>query len=162
MQAATRWAADEGARVINLSLGGPRDPKDRPRDTFSQPEADAVAYAYQKGAVLVAAVGNGDESPSTPWPYASYLTALRPTCQPQGYSECGTDDYRRPEGTSFSTPQVAAAAALLISLDPALHPDQTAALIEHSADDVNASDGCPFCPLLRDAYTGWGRLDVAK
>jgi hypothetical protein len=206
--AAIRWAADEGARVINLSLGGPRDPKDRPKDTFSQPEADAVAYAYQKGAVIVAAVGNGDESPSTPWPYASYpaalphvigvsaltksgsvpafsnrdrvyndiaapgqeifstfprdLTALRPTCQPQGYSDCGTDDYRRPEGTSFSTPQVAAAAALLISLDPALRPDQTAALIEHSADDVNAANGCSFCPLLRDPYTGWGRLDVAK
>jgi subtilisin family serine protease len=183
--AAIRWSADQGARVINLSLGGVRDPRAPARDTYSRAEADAVAYAYQKGAVLVAAVGNGDEAPATPWPYASYpaalphvigvsalsrtgsvptfsnrdriyndiaapgqdmfstfprdLTALRPTCLDQGYSDCGTDDYRRPEGTSFAAPQVSA-----------------------TADDSNASNGCHICPLLRDAYTGWGRLNVAK
>jgi subtilisin family serine protease len=46
------------------------------RDTFSQAEADAVAYARSKGAVVVAAVGNGDAAPSSPWPYASYPAAL--------------------------------------------------------------------------------------
>lgn len=206
--AAIRWAADAGARVINLSLGGVRDPRSPERDTFSRLESDAVAYAYQKGAVLVAAVGNGDEAPVTPWPFASYpaalphvigvsafgrngsvpafsnrdriyddiaapgqemfstfprdLTALRPTCPDQGYSDCGPDDYRHPEGTSFAAPQVSAAAALLLSLAPALRPDQVGALLEHTADDANASNGCAACPLLRDGYTGWGRLDVAK
>ena len=73
---AIRWAADNGARVINLSLGGLRDPIHRDRDTFSEVEARAVSYAYSKGAVLVAAVGNGDEAPKSPWPYASYPAAL--------------------------------------------------------------------------------------
>ena len=48
--------------MINLSLGGVRDPVHLNRDTYSQLEASAVAYAYAKGAVLVAAVGNGDEA----------------------------------------------------------------------------------------------------
>ncbi len=73
---AIRWAADNGARVINLSLGGLRDPIHRDRDTFSEVEARAISYAYSKGAVLVAAVGNGDEAPKSPWPYASYPAAL--------------------------------------------------------------------------------------
>ena len=74
--AAIRWAADQGARVINLSLGGVRDPLHLNRDTYSGIEASAVAYAYAKGALLVAAVGNGDEAFSQPWPYASYPAAL--------------------------------------------------------------------------------------
>ena len=74
--AAIRWAADSGARVINLSLSGVRDPVRRNRDTFSAEEASAVAYAYAKGAVVVAAVGNGDEALQLPWPYAGYPAAL--------------------------------------------------------------------------------------
>ena len=48
---AIRWAVDNGARVINLSLGGVRDPLHPDRDTYSALEANAVAYAYSKGAV---------------------------------------------------------------------------------------------------------------
>ena len=73
---AIRWAADNGARVINMSLGGVRDPLDPNRDSFSRLEADAVAYAVSKGAVVVAAVGNADQAPSSPWGYASYPAAL--------------------------------------------------------------------------------------
>jgi subtilase family protein len=206
--AAIRWAADNGARVINLSLGGVRDPKNPERDTYSALEANAVSYAYSKGAILVAAVGNGDEAPSTPWPYASYpaalphvigvsaltrsgnvpdfsnrdpvfndisapgvgifstfpssLTAQRVGCPDQGYSDCGTDDYRNAEGTSFAAPQVSAAAAVLFAVDQQLTNSQVAFILERSADDVNASSGCPRCLLQRDALSGWGRLDVAK
>jgi subtilisin family serine protease len=206
--AAIRWAADNGAKVINLSLGGVRDPVHRNRDTYSQQEANAVAYAYAKGAVLVAAVGNGDEAFSEPWPYASYpaalphvigvsaltrsgnvpdysnrdavyndisapgsgifstfplaLTAQRPLCPNQGYSDCGTDDYRNPEGTSFAAPQVSAAAAQLFAVSPTLTNSQVTTILEHSADDVNAANGCSHCSPFRDAYSGWGRLDVAK
>jgi subtilisin family serine protease len=206
--AAIRWAADQGARVINLSLGGVRDPVHQNRDTFSALEADAVAYAYAKGAVLVAAVGNGDEAFSQPWPFASYpaalphvigvgaltrngnvpdfsnrdlvfndvtapgsgifstfplaITAQRPLCADQGFSDCGPDDYRNPEGTSFAAPQVSAAAAVLFAVAPTLTNSQVTTILEHSADDVNAATGCPKCGLLRDALSGWGRLDIAK
>jgi hypothetical protein len=70
-----RWAADNGARVINLSLGGLRS-NNRKEDTYSRVEQDAISYAYAKGAVVVAAVGNGDQAPKSPWPYASYPAAL--------------------------------------------------------------------------------------
>ena len=205
---AIRWAADLGARVINLSIGGLRDPFNPRRDTFSRVEANAIAYAVRKGAVLVAAVGNADEAPQSPWPYASYpaalphvvgvsaltptgnvplfsdrdriyndisapgqeiystlpraLTSFRPLCQNQGYSDCGPDEFRHAAGTSFAAPQVAAAAALLFALKPALQSDQVINILERATTDVNASNGCKQCPLLRDTFSGWGRLDVAK
>ena len=73
---AIRWAVDNGARVINMSLGGIRDPLDPERDTYSRLEADAVAYAVSNDVVVVAAVGNSDQAPSSPWKYASYPAAL--------------------------------------------------------------------------------------
>jgi Subtilase family len=73
---AIRWAVEHGARVINMSLGGLRDPLDPERDTFSRLEADAVAYAVENGVVVVAAVGNDDQAPTSPWSYASYPAAL--------------------------------------------------------------------------------------
>ncbi|AXK32189.1 type VII secretion-associated serine protease mycosin [Streptomyces armeniacus] len=51
-----RWAADNGADVINLSLGddsGSAHPEAR--------EDEAVRYALRKGAVVVASAGNGGE-----------------------------------------------------------------------------------------------------
>jgi hypothetical protein len=205
---AIRWAVDNGARVINLSLGGLRDPKHPRRDTYSRLEAAAVDYAYAHGVLLVAAVGNGDQAPTQPWPYASYpaalphvlgvsalgrdgsvpqfsdrdpifndlaapgqdilstfprqLTAQKPGCVEQGYSSCGPDEYRHAEGTSFAAPQATAAGALLLGLDSNLRPDQVAALLERSADDVSAATGCRRCPPARDAFSGWGRLDVAR
>jgi subtilisin family serine protease len=206
--AAIRWSVDQGARVINLSLGGLRDPRRPERDTYSALEAAAIRYASTRGAVVVAAVGNADQAPSSPWPYASYpaalphvvgvsalardgsvpafsnrdpiyndvaapgqeivstlprpLTAARPACVEQGYSPCGPEEYRRAEGTSFAAPQVAAAAGLLLSVRPTLQADQVAALLEHSSVDANALSGCRRCPLGRDAFSGWGKLDVTK
>ena len=73
---AIRWAVERGARVINMSLGGVRDPLEPDRDTFSRLESDAVAYAIQNGVVVVAAVGNDDQAPESPWQFASYPAAL--------------------------------------------------------------------------------------
>ena len=73
---AIRWAVEQGAQVINMSLGGVRDPLDPNRDSFSRLEADAVAYAVESGAVVVAAVGNSDSAPASPWRFASYPAAL--------------------------------------------------------------------------------------
>ena len=77
---AIRWAADAGARVINLSLGGHRDPRRRdpenpPFDTYSALEQAAIEYAVGRGAVVVAATGNCQTS-KCPYRYASYPAAL--------------------------------------------------------------------------------------
>jgi hypothetical protein len=73
---AIRWAVDNDAAVINLSFGGVRDPGDSGRDTYSRLEAAAVEYAVKHGALVVAAVGNGDKAPYEPWEFANYPAAL--------------------------------------------------------------------------------------
>jgi hypothetical protein len=90
------------------------------------------------------------------------LTATRPLCQNQGYSDCGPEEFRHAAGTSFAAPQVTAAAVVLIALRPTLQADQVVNILERSATDVNAANGCKQCPLQRDSLSGWGRLDVAK
>jgi hypothetical protein len=74
--AAIRWAVRNGARVINMSLGGFRDPRRPERDAYSRLEADAVGWAHGQGVVVVAAVGNNTDTPPRPWPFASYPAAL--------------------------------------------------------------------------------------
>ncbi|MEX2211641.1 MAG: S8 family serine peptidase, partial [Gaiellaceae bacterium] len=89
------------------------------------------------------------------------LTASFEECPDQGYSNCGPDEFRRAEGTSFAAPQVSAAAALLLAARPNLRPEQVTALLTRTTQDVNATTGCRACPLRRDALSGWGRLNVA-
>jgi hypothetical protein len=203
---AIHWAVDKGARVLNISLGGLRDPRNPSRDTYSRLEQEAIAYAVGRGAVVVAAVGNADQAPRTPWRFASYpaalphvlgvsaltrsggspafsnrdavyndvaapgedilstfpraLTSARAACVDQGYTPCATDDFRPPDGTSFSAPQATAVAANLLSVRPLLRPEQVTAIIERSAADANADTGCHACAPGRDSYTGWGALDA--
>jgi hypothetical protein len=201
---AIRWAVDRGARVVNLSLGAPRDPRNPARDGYSVAEASAVAYATRHGAVVVAAVGNGDTL-GTGGPYASWpaalphvlgvaaltrdgsvasfsnrdalfvdlaapgtdifstlpLAAATDGCTDPGYSDCGDPFYLHASGTSFATPQVAAAAAVLLGLRPDLAPEQVTTLLERSAVDVPSGPHCLRCAAGRDAASGWGRLDLA-
>jgi Subtilase family len=204
---AIKWAVARGARVINMSLGGIRDPLDPGIDTYSPLEAAAIAYAVKANVVVVAAVGNGDQAPSSPWRFASYPAALPHVlgvaavdraggvppfsnrdpiyadiaapgeeivstfprsltstfeCPDQGYSSCGPDEWRTAEGTSFAAPQVAAAAATLLGERPDLRAEQVTALLTRTAVDARAATGCRACPLGRDRFTGWGRLDVTS
>jgi subtilisin family serine protease len=205
---AIRWAVDKGARVINLSLGGVRNPADPNGDGYSALEASAVEYAIRRGVVVVAAVGNSDNAPEQPWRYASYPAALphvlgvsalardgsvpmfsnrdavyndisapgdelfstlprlmtgqRPTCLEQGYSDCGPQEFRRPQGTSFAAAIVTAGAALVRSAWPDLHASQVVAMLERRAVDQTAASGCRRCNEGRDPMSGWGRLDVAS
>ncbi|MFH0907028.1 MAG: S8 family serine peptidase [bacterium] len=62
------WAVDNGAKVINLSLGG---------SASSLTLENAVAYAYNKGVTIVAAAGNdGTNVISYPAAYDSYVMAV--------------------------------------------------------------------------------------
>ncbi|MFH1111982.1 MAG: S8 family peptidase [Patescibacteria group bacterium] len=66
-----RYAADEGVKVINLSLGGSSD---------SSTLKDAVAYAYQKGVTVIAAAGNDSSAIlSYPAAYNDYVIAVGAT-----------------------------------------------------------------------------------
>ena len=94
--------------------------------------------------------------------FPKLLTGAQPSCVPQGYTDCATGDYHRPEGTSFAAPQVSAAAAVLLGVNPELTASQVTTILERSADDVNASTGCAACPTGRDMFSGWGGLDVQK
>jgi hypothetical protein len=204
---AIRWAVDRGARVINVSLGGVRDPADRHHSGFSVVEQRAVDYASSHGALVVASVGNNPYPGGDPWRFAGYpaalshvlgvgsygkdgdvsqfsnrddvyvdlvapgedvfslfpraLTAKNPGCTEQGYSSCGPKEYRHAAGTSFSVPQVSAAAAMLFALRPWLQPEQVSTLVERTAAGTTAANGCGDCLPGRDALSGWGRLDIA-
>ena len=136
-----RWAADHGARVLNLSLGG---------GARSELMAESVAYARSKGCVVICAAGNaGARGVSYPAAYQGALavSAVGPGGLSAPYSSYGPevqlagpggdkslgeeggvlqqtlseDDPLRPayrffQGTSMATPHVAGAAALLESL----------------------------------------------
>jgi serine protease len=65
-----RYAADNGAKIINLSLGGPSP---------SSIERDAITYAVSRGAIVLNAVGNAFESgnpPDYPSTYAPSIEGL--------------------------------------------------------------------------------------
>src|SRR5437870_3964081 len=136
---AIRWAADRGARVINLSLGtnetfiGPTDPIQL-----------AVDYAWSKGALIVAAAGNagvGTLDYPARLPNVVSVAAIDESGRRASFSNYGSGlDISAPgtrivtlnggnnqpnnvhylQGTSFSTPFVSGAAALLLSVDPSL------------------------------------------
>jgi hypothetical protein len=91
------------------------------------------------------------------------LTAgSKPGCLLQGYSDCGPPEFKRGEGTSFSAPQVTAAAAVLFGVTPSAQSDQVATVLTRSAADADPDTGCERCLTGHDALSGWGMLDVAS
>ncbi|MBC7460082.1 MAG: S8 family serine peptidase [Thermoleophilia bacterium] len=143
---AIRYAVDNGAKVINISLGCGGVVA-----CYSQPELDALAYAASKGVVVVAAAGNGDasgrgmnnDSPSTPDYPSDYdlpniisvtaSTRLGNWSTWSNYGPINVDiaapgegilvatpggGYKTADGTSFSAPYVTGAAALVSAAVP--------------------------------------------
>ncbi len=147
-------AADAGARVINLSLGGP-DP---------DPVLDeACAYAFAKGAVIVAAGGNNYASDTgVQYPAASpHVLGVASTDRagnPASFSNAGRHidlaapgedilaaipggGYDRDSGTSFSAPHVAGALALILSANPSLSAAEAAYAVTSTAEDDSSGNG---------------------
>jgi serine protease len=168
--AGINWAAANGAKVINLSLGGPDD---------NPLLHDAITQAVAKGIVVVAAAGNtGVGAPEYPAAYPEViavgatdnngaLTAFSTHGDWVDIAAPGWDifstgprsltlpeylPYWTGSGTSFSAPMVAGVAALLRNKFPTYTPAQIAARLKSTARDAG--------PRGIDPYYGAGILDA--
>ena len=177
-----RFAADNGADIINMSLGGPLP---------SRVMMDAVRYAHRKGVTIIAAAGNsGWSMPSFPAAYRHVIGVSatqydRTTtfysnygsyidiAAPGGNTQVDQNDDGRPDGvmqetiargdrsrhefalymgTSMASPHVAAGAALVQSLGID-HPERIEeALLSTATQDV---------PEYSTDRYGAGLMDVA-
>jgi subtilisin family serine protease len=159
------YAAENGAKIINLSLGGA---------AASTTLCEAVRYAYEKkGALVVVATGNTGGAVYYPAACEDVLAvaATDRADQRAGFSNYGAqvdlaapgvdiystwpwlDGYFVMSGTSMAAPHVSGVAALVWSRWPAWSNDAVSRRITETAVDV----GSPGW----DKYTGWGRLDAA-
>jgi serine protease len=174
---AIRFAADNKADVINMSLGG---------GGFSEAMDEAIAYAHSKGVTLVAAAGNSSRNAAefpARYNHVIAVSATGPDGQKAGYSNYGAGvDISAPggaiadtkdrstgilqntvdarsgksvfeyfQGTSMASPHVAGVAAL-IRAQGIRNPDQIEQLLLRSAT-----------PVEQDSlnYFGAGRLNAA-
>ncbi|MDR7073422.1 S8 family peptidase [Fictibacillus barbaricus] len=156
-----RYAADQGAQVINLSLGG---------NLGTKTLEDAVNYAWNKGSVVVAAAGNsGVNLPSYPAYYSNAIAvaATDQNDQKASFSNFGTwvdiaapgvdiystiplNRYASFSGTSMASPVVAGVAGLLAAQGKSA--SQIRAALENTADPVTGTG----------ALFQHGRVNAAK
>lgn len=173
------YAARNGARVINLSLGGLHD---------AQVVTDAVDEAMANyGALTVAAAGNGGtesvdfparvpevlavgaagSNPGVRASFSSYGPEVDVVAVGEGVigtlpqSRCNLllpclaeGPYATGSGTSFSAPQVSGLAALMLSIKRDLSPAQLTDLIKASATPLAAGN--------TPGWSGAGRINMLK
>jgi len=181
------YAADQGARVINMSLGG---------TNYSNAELDALRYAASKGVISVAAMGNDNTStPDYPAAFSTDPTtnviAVGATdnndrrCNPfligtqaSGGSNYGSHiSFTAPgnailgigsngtslvyySGTSQATPMVSGIISLLLSVRPSMQFKDVFNALKAGARDMVGltSEDTPGW----DKYYGWGRVDAYR
>ncbi|MFQ6058698.1 MAG: S8 family serine peptidase, partial [Anaerolineae bacterium] len=159
------YATDQGARVINMSLGG---------YISSYTLEAAVEYAWNHGVLLVAAAGNDSTAyPSYPAAYeqvmgvsatdrydqrasfsnyGSYISVAAP-----GVSILSTvrgGSYQFWSGTSMASPHVAGLAGLVFAQDPSRTNATVQQIIEGTADDLGSSGW--------DHIYGYGRINAYR
>src|SRR3989344_1237680 len=179
--AAIRYAADNGAKVINMSFGNVNGTVVNCEN--SPAYMHAISYAIDRGVVLVASAGNEnmDSSRKTPASCPGVLTvgATGPNDERSYYSSYGSvveisapgGDKRisggvctisscivstvpgggysyNYQGTSMASPHLAGAAALLLSVNPSLTPQQVSDCLVNNADSIAQEPGKPIGPRL--------------
>jgi subtilisin family serine protease len=157
-----RWAADHGAKVINISAGLSQGP------LFHE----AVTYAWERGSLVVVATANIEDGGPQRWAdvitvsasdqsdnrhnsqWGAFLDILAPgkDIYTTYWDPAGQARYAIGQGTSFGAPMVSGAAALAWSINPDLTNAQVRDLIYATATDLGAPG--------YDQETGWGRLDI--
>jgi subtilisin family serine protease len=184
--AAIEYATDNGADVINLSLGS---------NGYDAPMEAAVRYATNQGVLVVAASGNcalnSEEfcnNLATPgrmtWPalydetlavgattstdarasYSSYgpkLDMVAPgsgiTPLPVYTSANQISAYATANGTSFAAPLTAGVASLLLAQNPSLAPNEMITILTESTEQPSDMNGATFTTQY-----GYGRLNAHK
>jgi type VII secretion-associated serine protease mycosin len=160
------WAVDNGADVVNLSLGSSAD---------SSVIRSAVDYAEANDVVVVAAAGNAamsgnpttypaaiddvvavgatasDDSRSYFSNYGSWVDLAGPGSNIQSLHGSGDSSYASASGTSMATPYVAAAAALVRAASPGLTAAQVREVLAATAIDLG--------PAGHDVEFGDGLVD---
>jgi serine protease len=159
---AIEWATDQGADVINLSLGG---------GGYSRTMLNAISYATANDALVVAAAGNsGDSEVNYPAAYGKCIavSALDPDGSLAQYSNVGNDvelaapgtnvvstwvddGYKAISGTSMATPIVAGVAGLTLAKWD-LTNEELRTHLKETAVDVG----------LSDSQQGAGRVDAGR
>ncbi|SCL21067.1 type VII secretion-associated serine protease mycosin [Micromonospora nigra] len=162
-----RWAVDNGARVVNLSLGGTGD---------SPALAAALDYAFARDVVVIACTGNVATSSNAKvwyparepgviavsglerasenlWSGAITGRATALTAPATGLVGARPGGYWRVQGTSFAAPLVAATAALVRARYPEMPAGEVVNRLLATARDIG--------PAGRDDRFGYGRVDPA-
>lgn len=152
---AIHYAVDNGARVINLSFGGPV-----PRSLGDPVMEDAMDYALAKGVLVVTAAGNtppgeltaNEDMLPAEYPHSNNISVAA-SDRDDGLSDfsyyspdidiaapgeqiitTGLDRYYSVSGTSFSAPLVAGTAALLLDKKTDMTLDELVDRIKGFAD----------------------------
>ena len=166
-----RYAAQKGAKVINLSLGGSASSSNMMRE--------AVSYATSLGSVVVVASGNENQSTMNCDPARieecivvgasinktgrAYFSNYGPTLDLVApgvsifstlYEDGGRDRYYRMSGTSMATPHASGAAALVRLAFPLAGPEETERILQMTATDLGAPGW--------DEYYGFGILNLSS
>ena len=171
MMQAIRWAAEQGAQVINIS----QDTASKMDPTVDTAFRSAIEFAQSKDALIVAAAGNdgadGKIKETYPAAYPGVLAvaasdrnnARAPFSQSGpfvGVAAPGIDMVSTvpvggncvDQGTSFAAPYVSGVAALIRAKHPEWTYKQVITQIEQTADRTKAG---------RDDFVGWGVIDPA-
>jgi hypothetical protein len=158
-------AVASGARVINMSLGNDACSVD-PTNCGPEPDTQAaVEYAQAHNVVVVAAAGNdastGDTYPAS-YPGVLAVASVNSADTTSGFSEHGgaanisapgenivstwntppgvsTDALSTLTGTSMATPHVAAAAALVLAVNPSLDATQVTSILRETTSPENGT-----------------------
>jgi len=174
------YAVDNGANVINMSLGGA---------SFSNMLEDAVNYAHTNNVTVVCSMGNDNNnaivypagfansiavgstdasdqrsvpfnwSVSSGSSYGNHIDVVAPGTHVYGLSHTSNTVYNiHWSGTSQATPLVVGVCALLLAQDPTKTPEDIRMILRNTAEDQvgNAiEDVAGF-----DNYYGYGRLNA--
>lgn len=156
------WAADNGARVANVSYGV----------SGSASVQSAANYMRSKGGVVVAAAGNsgveeaiaahdsmlsisatGNTDTRASWSsFGNYVDLAAPGVSI--YAPTRGGGYANVSGTSFASPITAGTVALMFSANPRLTPADVDAILKATAVDLGTAGF--------DKYYGFGRIDAAR